>query len=333
MSQVLEARWGQLEQLADLVDQFRGDKWKADYVDRLARHTVYQEEAGVYRNFPRELKRQDATTQTDTIMVDENGKPWDHLRPSGGSRYSTYSRTPPDPNAPNVIRDLEDYVNHNGGSYALVQDWAGQQGSSSWGGAPRAVKRWIVDQREVDDSAYSWGEHAGSDHDKVKNAYSAFLRGISKTGGAGSGAETMSETFAAQHAFTYQLLRRVEHPYKNYGINGEYVPNSTQILRTESSYYVAREGLAKGQTGVYLRRGPMESASFTKKAVNDAVFVHSVPWTRILGTYWQSRSGRFLQDMYLGDNENEFLVMFEGIKADYRLRKSGEFGYLGKDKL
>jgi hypothetical protein len=45
--------------------------------------------------------------------------------------------------------------------------------------------------------------------------------------------------------------------------------------------------------------------------------VQDVPIHRVLATYWQERNGGRNDSAFLGDGENEFVCMLEGIPFNY----------------
>jgi len=74
----LEARAKHLRDLGTKALDMEHDGWRDSYTDELCKHILGLRKAGISAQLPKELKQ----AVEDVMVVDENGKPWDHLRTS-----------------------------------------------------------------------------------------------------------------------------------------------------------------------------------------------------------------------------------------------------------
>jgi hypothetical protein len=75
-----------------------------------------------------------------------------------------------------------------------------------------------------------------------------------------------------------------------------------------------------GQSDLLMNRGAAESCSmFTKisAVAGNQITSQVVPHHRVMGMYMQSSTPQGYGDMFLGDDENEAVVLLQGIKFDY----------------
>ena len=101
-----------------------------------------------------------------------------------------------------------------------------------------------------------------------------------------------------------------------------------RLIRTEAKAVMEAAGLKPGDTGVTLKRGVAESTSIYRQfnLYGTERTEQDVPFHRIIGTYWQSRSPAGYEassGLFLGDHENEFVAMLDGIPLDYTKRGGG----------
>jgi len=94
-----------------------------------------------------------------------------------------------------------------------------------------------------------------------------------------------------------------------------------ELVRTEGSDIMAQYGVKIGARNVLMSRGAAESASiFRAKRIvaGGEVTRQRVPLHRVLGYYWGDRPGsKNGYGGFLGDDENEFVFIPEGIPFDY----------------
>lgn len=76
--EMLEKRWGHLQDLATKALDMEHDGWRDSYTDRLCSEILGLRKAGLSGGLPKALKQ----AAGDVSVVDENGKPWDDLRKS-----------------------------------------------------------------------------------------------------------------------------------------------------------------------------------------------------------------------------------------------------------
>jgi SPP1 gp7 family putative phage head morphogenesis protein len=87
---VLERRWGHLQDLATKALDMEHDGWLDNYTDRLCGEILALRQAGITADLPKQLKQ----AVGDVNVVDENGKLWDDLR---GSKSVTTAPVKTDP--------------------------------------------------------------------------------------------------------------------------------------------------------------------------------------------------------------------------------------------
>lgn len=123
--------------------------------------------------------------------------------------------------------------------------------------------------------------------------------------------ETFAETFAAQHAFTHELLIRTDFPNKH-GLE-------IQVFRTENSTVLQNYQVTRGARGVKIERGPIESTSIFRPYSyrGQELTVQRIPIHRALGAYFQERAPGFGAGAFAGDRENEIVAFLDDIVFDY----------------
>ncbi len=284
---VLGARLDQLVSVADLMDEATADKWKIGYADELARHTIGIRKAGLSARMPREMTQR---YPGDMQPLDENGLEFDHLRtPTGGT--------------PSLVADLATYIKSVGGNYAMVSAWASAQAGSSWNPFPMAIKYLMAENRTVRLSAYFWKGGSAASEAQLKKSFTL------------SGEAAVRVTFAAQHAFTRELLGLMK-------VAGRTNASGTGIslFRTENLAAVVKKyGLSRGLLHRF-PRGAMESTSIYRAPSvhgSEAFRYDDVPLLRILGLYFQERRPGSRSGLFLGDGENEFVALLEGLQGRY----------------
>lgn len=292
---VLSARLDQLTSAADLIDEATADKWLIEYGDELAKHTVGIRKAGISARMPRQMNQRLGVE--DVEPVDENGIPFDHLRTTHGQR--------------SLVSDLAEYMARNGGDYKIVSKWASEQGGSSWSDDARAVKYMIAKNRAVPLTNYFWKPHDRTGVPGLPASEGEMLDLFRRKGEA-----KVRASFAAQHAFTRELLGIMK---INRGSR-----KGLRLVRTENKADVVdRYGMKRGGRYVFMR-GAMESYSAFKPVRvhgGEQFWYDDVPLLRILGTYLQERDpGVGYQGMFLGVGENEFVGMLDGLEGFYGLR-------------
>lgn len=275
---------GRLEVMRDLLgtsDAFRDDKWQAGYTDGFLEQSTYIRREGLIDAMPQQLKQAKAGS---TTVYDEQGREFDVLR-GKGSHVEAWAA----------------YCKANGGDPAIIRHWMGQQAGSSWSDASQALKYRIALERGGHMEQYYW--HSGIDY--AKKQYEATIKKV--------GQDTYHKTWAMWHAWVYESLRHVDFKRKQGGI--------VELVRTEGTGIMAKYGVKMGAKNVSMLRGAAESGSIyrAKKIVaGGEVTRQRVPIHRVLGYYWGDRPGA--QNNYggfLGDAENEFVFIPEGIPFDY----------------
>lgn len=275
----IKGRLTEMRRTAEISRTLQADAWKEGYVSDFTRHSMGIRSTGLVDRLPKELK---AVTDDLVFVYDEDGKPFDNLRGPGSH-----------------IADLAKYVDANGGDYELVTSWMEMQASDSWSGSSQSLKWFMANQRTipVDNTFWRFGL------DTAEQKFGMFA----------TNQQTYSETFSAFHAFNYELLDKVDFSTKN-PLN-----RTVQLLRTENKSIMEMYGLKVGDTGVTMPRGAIESTSVfeTVSVYGTEITVQDVPYHRVIGNYFYERNPGSGRGAFLGDDENEFVAMLDGIKFNY----------------
>ena len=284
LHEVINQRLGEFKNVARTVGVMGQDKFKMSYLDDFTRHGMGIRAAGISDRLPKFLAQ---TRKGGVAVVDENGKKFDDLRGKDS-----------------IVNDLAEYIESVGGNYNMVSSWMKQQAGDSWNAKPQAIKWYYASRRNGNaDSNYWWKDG----RDKAKTNLSNWLADT------GADVQMLDQTFAAYHAFNLELMRNVN--FTNNDRNAETV----RVVRTEDEEVMELNKLKRGARGVTMKRGPVESTSVFRRVqvYGTEITVQNVPHHRILGTYFQSRYPGGSSGSFMGDGENEFVVMLEGVPFDY----------------
>lgn len=279
---VLQQRVESWADLQGTHSVMRADKWKEDYVDGFMGHLAQYRARGISNELPAQLKR------TGTKMRDEYDMPFDHLR----GRQSLNLK-------------VDAYMKELGGSWDTVSTWMSEQGGSSWSPAPKAVKGFFMSQREVQDREYWQGPSTGT------TPATLWERAKKRIG-----EQKMRVSYQAYHAWTYEMLHSIDFA-RNRRSEG-----IVELIRTESSDVMTQGGMRAGGPRKSYQRGAVESCSIYQTVVvkGPCLNMMEVPHHRVIGTYFGERRAGGSTSPFLGDGENEFVTMLEGIDSYYRGR-------------
>jgi hypothetical protein len=284
----VSSRLDDLKRISEIDTTLSADRWAGDYRGLFAKHTTQLRAEGFVNAMPSRLR---ASGSDRVTLIDENGKPFDDLRGSSG-----------------LTAKLASYVDRIGGRYSVVTEYGSAQAGTSWSKTSMAMKHFLAGSRDVPDSSYHWEDG----REAAKRAFTGVLRNL---GGTREQNERIyAETIAAQHAFTFELLGKTDMPHndRRAGV--------VQLIRTETKAVMELYGLKRGQKDVRVTRGALESTSiFTTVTVKGReTTVQNVPHHRVFATYLQSRGSEH-RSFFIGDHENEFTAMLEGLSVDYVL--------------
>lgn len=286
----VNARLDQMQRLVETGETLLGDQWLPGYVDQFNRHQVGLAKAGIVQRMPTAIAPMDMNAQIPArhgsqrmTVYDQNGKPFDDLRGSGSLTSEMYR-----------------YMSANGGDPNWVREWAGEQGRNSWNSAPQAGKIAMSKQRSVAPDAYFWQSGVGD----AQRHYDRYAKQY-------GGESVIDNSMAILHAYNYELIDRAAMPQKNEKTR------TVHLLRTEGTVVLNLHGVEKG-TALAYKRGAVESTSIFQdvRVFGDNMVEQDVPYHRIIGTYMMERADGAGQ-MFLGDSENEFVAMLEGIEGIY----------------
>ncbi|MBP6468910.1 MAG: NUDIX domain-containing protein [Chloroflexi bacterium] len=285
--------FGRLEVMRDLVgtsDAFQADQWQAGYTDGFLEQSTYIRRQGLIDALPRQMKQAKAGS---TSVYDEHGREFDVLR-GKDSHVEAWAA----------------YCKANGGDPGIIRHWMGAQAGSSWSDASQALKYRIAKDRGGNFDAYFWRNGLSN----ARKEYESTIKAI--------GEEKYHKTWAMWHAWVYESLRHMEFARKQGGV--------VELVRTEGSGIMKQYGVKMGAQNVLMPRGAAESASIyrAKRIVaGGEVTRQRVPIHRILGFYWGDKPGsKNGSGGFLGDSENEFVFIPEGIPFDYVDSISGSKG-------
>lgn len=286
----MNARLDQMQRLVETSETLLGDQWLPSYADQFNKHQVGLSKAGVVQRMPKTLAPMNMSVQIPSAphsqsmtVYDQDGKPFDDLRGDGS-----------------ITSDMFRYMSANGGSPAWIREWAGEQGGNSWNSAPQAGKVAMTKQRSAPADAYFWA-----------NGTSEANRHYARYAKQHGGESVIDNSMTILHAYNYELIDRVDMPQKNEKTR------TVHLLRTEGDAVLRTYGVEKG-TPVAYKRGAVESTSIFQdvRVYGDNMVEQDVPYHRVIGTYMMERADGAGQ-MFLGDSENEFVVMLEGLEGTY----------------
>lgn len=138
--------------------------------------------------------------------------------------------------------------------------------------------------------------------------------------------DSAMKTISAVHAFQTEILRNVDMPNNNRA-SGKF-----RVYRTEESKVMKlATDVSTGQkVGLTysappapvmhtLNRGPLESYSsmVPVRVKGEELTVLEIPHHRVIMSYLLSRNTYKKSDFFLGDGENEFVCMTDGIVGEY----------------
>lgn len=283
VAKTLVQRWDTMRTMATAHERLKADKWNINYIEGFTYHTAGMTSYGAFDKLPEFM----VTNPGETRAIDQNGRPFDHLRGQNSIMFT-----------------WEQYVRDHGGDPALYSTWGREQGGNSWNSAPQAVKYYMVNQRNVPSSSYFWleGEQTAKDYyDSIvapkKRQYDA--------------------TFQPLHAMTYTFLTRTN-------LEGKDVANDyLRLMRTEHKKKVLdRYNLGLGETKV-IKKGAVESTSiYTEVYVEgDSLTQQWVPIERAIGSYFFEANAGKENRVFLGDGENELVVMMEGLPTTFSKKR------------
>lgn len=278
-------RLAEMKRMAEISRTLQADQWNDAYISQFTRHSMGLRAAGVIDRLPKELRRRN----DEVVVVDSNGKEFDNLRGRDSHMLA-----------------VENYINSNGGQYSLVRQWMTGQAISSWSKDAQAYKWFLANQRSIDLDNYFWFDGA----DQARRYYE------------GIGEPAYADTFAAWHAFNYEMMRHIQFE------NNDRVNQTVTLMRTEDLSVMQMNNLNPGDRQVVMRRGVAESTSIYQKVsvYGSELTVQQVPYHRVLGSYFYERYPGQGGTAFMGDDENEFVCLLDGVPFDYENLDDGKDG-------
>ena len=288
-----------LEDIAAVSKTLRTDDWNSSYVDDFTKHSIGMRKREMISALPKELKR-DPGRSSVTVVDPNTNDSFDNMRTQGfrqraGERSHIYA--------------VEEYMRNNGAEWDYVDFWANQQKGDSWLNGPQGVKHFFASQRgQMPEDKFWWKQGA----DYAKGLFDNNLQQL--------GADKYTQTFTQFHAFNYEFMRNVKIPKTNR------TKQTVRLFRTESVDVMDRQNFKLHESGT-MKRGAVESCSLLEEVYvhGTELTVQEVPFHRILGNYFFERKPGGKEGMFLGDGENEFVAMLDGLKVDYK--KTRRYSY------
>lgn len=303
--EMLGKRMEQFEDIVATSDLLLSDGWSEEYVKEFTKHQQYFRQNGTVGKLPNRLGNLNGTSYRDTnnAITDENGEPMDDLRGDGRTK------------------DLIEYITRNGGSWEFISAYASSQAGSSWNTnqLSMGMKALLFDYRPGAKKQDFYWKRSFEDCKEGKEKL------LTMTRTSESAAMT---SVAAVHAFNQEMLRNIDMPNNNRA-NGTF-----RLYRTEHSDVISfmkdpatgakvpMPETSRAPIRHSLKRGALESYSAMSpiEVHGDRLTVLEVPHHRIIMGYFLSRSGNKNDTFFLGDRENEFVAMTDGIDGDYHGR-------------
>ena len=280
----------------------REDKWVSQYRDGFSRERISLREVGVMDNVSSKLKKRGATSNT---YFDEDGNKFDGLRAQerkkGGGK---------------AVDALEQYINDNGGDWSIVTQWAGAQSGSSWRGTPLFLKNLLAEASGRKMNSFYWKKRF--DSGKVGDLFKK------------TGIEAAKKSFQMHHAFIYEMLGKIA--FEENDIARKVIK---RLIRGESTDVARKIATRSTQVskGVFKapKRPVYDSTSISTHSLGRVeTTIKDVPHHRVIGSYWLRRdSDAKTSGFFLGDSENEFVAMLDGLNVHIDAHQRSLYG-LGK---
>lgn len=282
---LIDARLNHAEDLFQIYETLRADKYRDPYIDRFSYHNTWIQSSGLTRTLPQLLRlipnpRYSRSGEMYVELEDENRKLWDDLRGSNG----IYAR---------FLQELDRRGRGKGSDF--ITQWSVAQGGSSWSGYSLYAKLVMAANRPGD---YHLNKISQATADEV-----AMLGKLYP-------ADLVTDATAALNALSYETLRRV-------AVGNRPAPGLIHLLRTERADVMEKYGFTVGKYGVNgtIKRGAMESTSLLSpiSIYGTEITEQDVPIHRVIGFYAFGVG----DTMYLNDKENELLTLLDGADVHY----------------
>lgn len=285
----LEGRLQEAYRLNGHLEALKYDKWKAEYVEQVGFHALNLRAKGVIDNFPKELN-QKAGHWDQTVVFDEHGKEFDHLR---GDEKGFVA--------------IDDYFKGEANlDLGIIQHWQQAQAGNSWSFGVQAFKHFIATEaRTAPHSEYFW-------HGTADIAKKRYEEGIAKVG-----KDAYFQSHAAYKALVMEFLQTTD-----FGPNDQ-KKKQVRLIRTEDEAVMAAHGfqMQRGGSGEKrkLQRGASESFSiYTKVTVKGSkITIQDVPHARIHGVYFLGRKRGWNGGSFASDGENEFAALWHDQEVEW----------------
>lgn len=286
----------------------QGQKWKEQVlVNGAVVGTVEKVSSGVYK--ATDSKGEVTRFTTGSAATTAIAEPYKGAAAvaAGGSKFKS------------MTDGVYDYIKQQGGNPEIIKQWTESQGGGSQSGHSLAVKYYLATQNSSDlQGDYYWTSGLASSKAEYEKKVQKY------------GADVFRKTIEAYHAATYELLSRVDLPHL------DRAAGTIEVMRSERKAVdnamqkagipqLPPSGPNKVVKDLNILSGPLESFSLMKRVFTGDKYNWrmKVPLHRIFGTYLTERDPGHGNSPFLGDTENEIMVMTDkNIKAEATLNKN-----------
>lgn len=284
--EVVLARLGQMEDIADRVLIMEADKWKSSYVNELMKHIIGIRYAGISALIPSLIDPSNCKGGDEeninplgrsknpniTNPCDEEGRRWTFQ-----ARLAEFSEDG---------ISIADYMKKQGTDIQLIKDWWANQLDGSWCYGCVAIKFFYSNQRTVDLQSYYWDSGG---YEGAEDTYSAswkqgafddenrcYLSKIDKE-------EEYIKAFTIWHAYVQEVLAKTKFYHNNL------TDKKLCAIRTTSANSFKRNKITQFGKGYAMPSAVYDSCSliniFAQGAPQKVIVELMVPHHRIIHLY------------------------------------------------
>lgn len=295
---IFEARVESLRRLERVTTKLLDDGFTDEYAGNFGKAYQGLTAVGVRDRLP--VSMAPRPNEDVRYIYDPNGDKFDSMR------YDTIGGN--NPRAGQGLKSaqglLKDYMREQGTSYRTLESYGAAQGGDSWSRLSIAAKEVLFTSvRPVPFSDLFWKT--------PKSVQSLKSMASTALSNAGITRDDYLKALTINHAYTYMTLENVDLPRHD---------RETQTMtawRTEEQSVMSLYRWAEGST-IVPKRGYLESFSGFQpiRVFGTEATLQTVPFHRVFGTYMESRDNP-QNGLFLGDGENEWVIMPDGIPSKY----------------
>lgn len=265
----------------------RTDSFEWEYIDNFSKHFSLLGREGIQELWSEKMI---APHGTSPHLEDEYGKDW-------GSGYRGTKEG-------GFFTTFQPYAKEQDLAPQFMTYWAGSQAQSSWSKPSQAIKYYYANVMSEDPENDFWWRQG------YNQAESNYLY-IAKT--IAGDQETLDQTLSAWHAYNYWSMLETELPFADH--DEQWI----ELLRSESENTMS--DFSRGDTGITMKRGSLESSSLVKATMmGSEMTINNVPYHRVWFHYLHAvdpHDDRDVSPLY-SNGESEFLFLPFNLYFDYR---------------